>query len=85
MTKKNGKKNISADIAPSAETVDAGEIKDYADGYMPHAGMKVVRCECGCDRFRYDPQSIDPNSRVWCFEHICMRCGRMIGINVVKS
>ena len=55
------------------------------NGYIPHSGMSYFVCpRCGNGEFRCPPQSVPTEYTTWTFEHICCRCGHMIGLTIKK-
>lgn len=57
-----------------------------SEGYIPHAGMAQFTCPfCGHGKFKSYPQAIPVDYKEWTFEHICARCGRMIGLTMVRD
>lgn len=61
------------------------EYKASEWGYAPHGGQTKMVCpKCGNDTFVCPAQAVSTNAEVWCYEHICSKCGHYIGIEVKR-
>ena len=52
-------------------------------GYIPHDGMCLIACpKCGHTKFVCYPQGVSNTAEYWTYEHVCEKCGQMVGITV---
>lgn len=55
-------------------------------GYLPHADQTKVVCpKCGNSVFECYAQSVVIGAKVWCYEHMCVKCKHIMGVEVIRN
>ena len=67
-------------------TVPEELIPSVKEGYIPHEGMGLFRCDrCGGTVFETFALGVSLSAPTWTYEYYCVKCGQMMGMTIKRN